>query len=248
MSESAQGVIFNIVAELFDFIQILHGTLSLGDFIEHLVQALGTNPAGCTFAAALVHGKFQEELCNIHHAVVFVHDNQSARAHHRADRNQIIIVNRDIIVLCGNTAAGRSAGLCRLKFLAVGNSAADFFNHLTQGCTHRDFHQTGVVDFSAERKDFCALGFFRTHGGEPFSAVADNQRNVRIGFHVVENRGLAEQSFFRRERRSGTGFAAVAFNRSHQRGFLTAHKRARTEPQADVEIKARAENILAEQS
>ena len=56
----------------------------------------GADPTGRTFSAGLVDREFQEELCDIDHTVVLVHDDQSARTHHRTDRDQRIVIHRRI--------------------------------------------------------------------------------------------------------------------------------------------------------
>ena len=70
-----------------------------------------------------------------------------------------------------DTSAGRTAGLCRLELLAVRDTAADLLDDFAQGGTHRNLDQTGVVDFAAQGEDLGALGFFGTHGSEPFRTI-----------------------------------------------------------------------------
>ncbi len=144
-----------------------------------------------------------------------------------------------------DTAAGGSACLSGLELLAVGYAAADLLNDLAESSTHRHFNQTGVVDLSAQSKYLCALGLFGTHCGEPFRAVKDYSRNVGVCLNIVENSGLAVQTFFRRERRTGSGLAAVALDRGHESRFLAANERARAETKLDIEIKVGTENSLA---
>ena len=63
-----------------------------------------SHTAGGTFAAGFIHGKLQEELGDIHHAGGLVHDDQAAGAHHGADCDQIIVVDRGIYQLRRDTA------------------------------------------------------------------------------------------------------------------------------------------------
>ena len=65
--------------------------------------------------------------------------------------------------------------------LAVWYAAADLFNNLAEGSTHRYFNQTGVIDLSAQSKYLCALGLFGAHCGEPFRAVKNYSWNISIG-------------------------------------------------------------------
>ena len=157
LSQATGRVFFYIIAELFQFIQILHGSLALGNLGQDLKNTFGTDTAGSTFAAGFFYGKLQEELGDINHTVCFIHNNQSAGAHHGADGNQVVIVNGNIVMLCRDTSAGRSAGLGSLEFLSVGNAAADLFDNLAKGGTHGDFHQTGIVNLTAQCKYLCSL-------------------------------------------------------------------------------------------
>ena len=55
-----------------------------------IIPGCGAYPTrhGSTFAAAFFLGEFHKKAGNIHHAGVIIHDNQPARAHHRAGRNE----------------------------------------------------------------------------------------------------------------------------------------------------------------
>ena len=101
---------------------------------------------------------------------------------------------------------------------------------------------------AAEREHFGALALFGTHGGEIFCAFTDDGRNVGEGFHVVFRGRFAEQTLDRRIRRTRSGLAAVAFDGGHQRGLFTADERACAEFDVQIEIKAAAEDVLAEQA
>ena len=69
--------------------------VALGDLIQHFTAVrLGTDTAGRTFSAGFIHGKFQEEFRDVYHTGVFVHDDQTAGAHHGTDRDQVVIVDR----------------------------------------------------------------------------------------------------------------------------------------------------------
>ena len=66
LSKSAEGIVLNVIAELLQFVQIFHGSLTLGDLGQDLQHTSGTDAAGSTFAAGLLHRKLQEELGNIY--------------------------------------------------------------------------------------------------------------------------------------------------------------------------------------
>ena len=79
-------------------------------------------------------------------------------------------------------------------------------------------------------------------------AVEDDLRDVGIGFHVVQNGGLAKQALVRRERRTGTGLAALALDGGHQSGFLAAHESAGAQTDVQIKIEAGAKDVLAQQA
>ena len=147
-----------------------------------------------------------------------------------------------------NTSAGRSAGLCRFEFFAVGNAAADLLNDLAEGCSHGNFHETDVCDLSAECKDLGALGSLGSDGGIPLGSSADDLCDVGVSLNVIEYSGFLEETFHCRERRSGTRLAALAFDGSHQRCLFAADERACAEADLYVKVEAGSEDIFSEQS
>ena len=100
----------------------------------------------------------------------------------------------------------------------------------------------------AKREDLRAFALFGAVGGVPRAAVKDDRRHVGVGFDVVQHRGLAPETALRGERRAGTRFAAVAFDRRQQGRLFAADECARTHADFQLEIEARAENVLAHQA
>ena len=138
LSQAAERVGLNVIAQLFQLIDILHCGLSLSNLCEDFQHTFRADTAGRTLSAGLLHRKFQEEFGDVYHTVVFIEDNQAAGAHHRADGDQVVIVDGDIKMLCRDTAAGRPAGLCRLELLAARDPAADLLHDFTQSRSHRN--------------------------------------------------------------------------------------------------------------
>ena len=119
-----------MITELFQLIQIFHGRLTFCDFLKNFQHPSRTDPAGRTFAAGLIHGKFEKELGDVHHTGILIHDDQSAGAHHGSDLFQVVIIDRHIQMLRWDTSAGRSSGLGSLELLTVRDTAADFLHDL----------------------------------------------------------------------------------------------------------------------
>jgi hypothetical protein len=82
---------------------------------------------------------------------------------------------------------------------------------------------------------------------EPFRTFVDNLGNIRVGFYVVYNCRLAEQSLYGRERRTGTRLASVAYNGGKQSGFLAADEGACAESQVYVKVKSGVKYVFAKQ-
>ena len=248
LAEAAECVVFDIFCEMLQTVQILQFALTFSDAVQDLVHALCADTARCTLTTGFIDCELQEEFRNVDHAVVFVHDDQTAGTHHGTDGDQVVIVNRDVIVLSRDAAAGRTAGLRRFELLAVRDAAADVFDDLAQGRSHRDLHQTGVVDLAAEGEDLGALGFLGTHGSKPVGPVQNDLRNVCPGLDVVQDRRTLEQTGDSRERRTGTRLTALAFDGGHQGCFFAADKSAGAETQLDIEVESGVKDVVAEQT
>ena len=248
LSQRAQAVGLDVVAQLLHFLQQLRAAVAHGNLLQHLQQAAGADPAGGAFAAAFIHGKFQEELGDIHHAGVLVHDDQTAGAHHRTDGDQVVVVDGGIDERSRDAAAGGASGLRRLEFLAVRDAATDILDDLPQGGAHRDLHQAGVVDLAHQAEDLGALAALGAHAGKPVGAVEDDAGDIGPGLYVIQDGRDAEQALDCREGRTGTRLAAVPLDGGHQRGLLAADEGAGTQAQLDIKGKAGAEDILAQKA
>ena len=80
---------------------------------------------GVHFAAAFILGEFHEEPGNIHHAGIFIHDDQTTGSHHGAGRRQGFIINGQIKVGSRQASAHRATGLYGLESFVVLYSTAN---------------------------------------------------------------------------------------------------------------------------
>ena len=246
LTEAAEGVCLDVLAELLEAVEVFQFAVAAGDLVKDLIETLGTDPARCALTAGFVHGELQEELCDIDHAVILIENDETAGTDHAADLCEAVVIDADVIVLSRDASAGRTAGLCSLKLLAVRDAAADFLDDLAERGAHRDLNEAGVLDLAAECKDLGALCSLGTHGSIPLCTLEDDLRNVCIGLNVVENGRLLIEALFCRERRTRTRLTAVALDRGHQSSFLTADECACTETEVNIEVEAGAEDIGAE--
>ena len=185
LSQRAERTGFQVIAQLFQPVQIFHLRLPFCNLFQNLQHTPCSDPAGRTFSAGFVYCKLQEKLGNIHHTGVLIHNDQAAGTHHRTYGDQIIVVYGHIQMFRRNTSAGRASGLGRLELLPAGNASADLFHDLPQCSSHGDLHQTGVVDLSAQSEYFGSLGLLRSHRSEPLRPVYNNLGNIGKCFYVI---------------------------------------------------------------
>src|SRR6056297_75751 len=127
-----------------DLINILQLSFTLRNSIKDIVQSTSADPAGSAFSAGLVNYKAEVKLGDIHHTVILIHNNHTAGAHNRAKFFQMLIVDGSVQMVLCNHSAGGSAGLHSLKLFPICNSPSDIVHNLSEGRSHRHFHQTGV--------------------------------------------------------------------------------------------------------
>ncbi len=248
LTETAEGVGLNEGAELFELLDIIDLALTLGDSVEDLVHSSGTDTAGSTLTAGLIDGEVEEELSDINHTVVLVHDDKTAGADHSADRCERIVIKGNVDIFSRYASAGRSAELCSLELLAVCYAAADFIDNGGKRSTHGDLNETCVVDLTAESEYLGTSSLLAAGLCKPLAALKDDLGDVCIGLNVVENGGLAKETLNCGEGRTGTGLTAVTLDGGHKRGLLTANECACTEAELEVEVEACTEDVLAQQA
>ena len=77
LSKTAERVSLDVVAKLFESVNIFESALAISDFVKNLKQSSGTYTAGSALAAGLVYGELEEELSHINHTGVFVHNDKT---------------------------------------------------------------------------------------------------------------------------------------------------------------------------
>ena len=83
---------------------------------------------------------------------------------------------------------------------------------------------------------------------EPIGAELDDHRHVGEGLDVVDDGRLTPQAAFGGIGRPHARLAALAFDRVDQRRLLAADEGAGAEADFQVEVEARAEDVLAQQA
>ena len=75
LTQCAQRVVFNIVAQGFQLLNITVFTSATGDFLQHFQKAFCTNTTSSTFTAGLINSEAEKELCDVNHTCGFIHNN-----------------------------------------------------------------------------------------------------------------------------------------------------------------------------
>ena len=145
--------------------------------------------------------------------------------------------------------AGCAAGDDGLELLAVLDAAGDLVDRLAlEVVAHGQLVDAGALDVAADAEEARAAVAL---GAELGVGLAAHQKNVRgggDGLGVVDDGGAAVEADDGREGRLDARHAALAFERLHQRGLFADLVGARAGLRDDVEVDARAEDVLAEEA
>ena len=184
LSKAAERGDLNHLGKALEFFDIAHLALALCNAGKDLVHAGCAFTTRCAFTAGLFADEVHEELGDVDHAAVFIHDDKTAGTDDCADFLQRVKVHREVEMLFRQASAGRAADLDSFELLAVLDAAADVIDDFAERRAHRDFDQAGVDHVARESKCFGSGAGFRTEGTEPCGTLLDDIRNVCKGFNV----------------------------------------------------------------
>ncbi len=248
LAKAAQGGVLDNGGQVAQLLEVIHRAAAVGDLLKDFAQTLVADTAGRALAAALLAGELEVELGDSRHTARLVHNNHTARAHHRAGSNEAVIVDSSVEVLGSQASARRTTGLDGLELTAVLDAAANLVDNLTQGDAHRNLDKADVVDLACEGKHLRAFRLLGSDAAEPLGALGDDDGNVGESLDIVHVRGLAHIAADSGERRFQCRLAALTFHRVDQSSLLTADESAGTVAELDVEVEAAAEDVLAKQT
>src|ERR1700690_2970779 len=101
---------------------------------------------------------------------------------------------------------------------------------------------------AGDGEDGGAARIYRSQAGEPGRSLAQDGGNRGEALRVVDRGRLAVKAEIRRERRLETRPAGLALERLEQRCLLAANVGAGAHEHVQIEVDARAQDILAEQA
>ena len=248
LTKTAERSLAHRIGDVLHLDDVILGAATFGDLVEIVEELASADAAGSALSAALIDGEVEVELGDVDHAVRLVHDDQAAGTHDRTDLGEALEVDLRIEELGWDDAAGRTAGLSSLELMAATDTATDVEDDLTEGRSHRNFDEAGVVDLARESEHLGALRRLGTDLVEPVGALVDDDGDVGKRFDVVDDGRTIPETLHGRERRTGLGHAAVAFDGLEKSRLFTAHERTGSETELDVEREAAAEDVVAKEA
>ena len=130
---------------------------------------------------------------------------------------------------------------------SIRNAAAQPEDDVAQLDAHRHFDQSGVLHASGKREHLRAFALFGADTRIPRSAFANDGRDVRVSFDVVDQRGRSPQSFLCRIRRPGSWRATLTFHGINQSCLFAADKRTRAQANVDAETEPSFTDVVPQQ-
>ena len=198
----------------------------------------GSGAAGDALAARFFHAKLHEKPGKVDHVGVLIHDDHAARAHHRAELGEGLVVDGRVEKFGRDAPAGRTSGLHGFD-RAFARSASELLNDLAEGHAHRNLDQPGPANRARQGEDLGSLAFRGADRGEPIAAFLDDRRHVGEGFDVVDQGRQIPEPGFGRVGGPGARYAPLALDRMQERGFLTADVCPGTNANIEPEVKPR---------
>ena len=95
-SQTAQASLFCAVGKRFKLNKVMFICLSVADLFQQVKHTARADPAKCAFPAGLILRKGEKIVSDIHHAIGFIKDDQSAGTHHGARTGQCFKIHGEI--------------------------------------------------------------------------------------------------------------------------------------------------------
>ena len=161
LAQAAERRVLDHLAQVDEPLDVGLLAVAFADAVEDLQHPLRAHAAGHALAARFFLHEFEEEAGNVDHAAIFVHHDQAAGAHDRAEFGKRLVVQRHVQVLLGNAAAGGPADLRGLELLARRSAAAHVVDQIAQRHADGHFHEAGILDRAGQGEDLGAAALFR---------------------------------------------------------------------------------------
>src|SRR5471032_721231 len=224
--------------------------------VAFLDGAQNLHAPGQTVAAwgAETTGFLGEELFHVaqqaDHVDLVVHSHGQTGTHTGADLGDATGIHLCVQVLRQQEAGTGAAWLPALELEAVAHAACVVFEQLASGQAKWQLPQARVLDLAGEAHQLGAVVFTAFAGQRlvPVVTVVDDGRYVAQGLDVVHARRLAPHADSGGEGRLGAWVGATAFQGVDQCDFFTADVTPGAGVHEQLEVKAGAQNVLAQQT
>ena len=180
---------------------------------------------------------------------VLVHDDHRRCAKAGFERRQRVEIHQHVFALVdGEARDRRPAGNDGLEIVpAAAHAAAMTVDQLAEWDRHRFLNHARTLDVAGDCKDFRACIALSAKAGEPACAAPQDRGDNSNRLDIVHGCRCAVETRISRERRFQARHTLFALKAFEQRGFFTANIGARAMGEVDVEIKAAAAGVLADQ-
>src|SRR6266545_7757434 len=246
--EGADGRSRAAPGDIQDGVEILLAPLALDDAVGDLVDPPGGFPARRALAARLVGVEARHHHQRVGDGHGLVHHDDTRRADHGTLALGAVHVHRDVDLVRRQDGRGRATGHHGLERAPAADAAAVLVDELPERDRHRRLHDAGLHHVTGDGVEPRAALRLGPERREPLRAPVEDMRQAREGLDVVHDGGLPEGALDGRKRRLDLGPALLAFEGGDQSRLLPADIGSRAPVQDDLEVEARALDVLAEEA
>merc|ERR1711976_1113139 len=164
--------------------------------------------------------------------------------------NQVIKVHHHICtnINWNNGSRGTSWNNTQKVVPSTNDSSSMTLNEFLQWDGHSLFYCAWVVYMARNIEQLCTSVSCASEPSKPVPTSPTNGRCHCNCFYIVDSGWTAENTNVSRERWLQAGFAGLSLQRFNQRGFLSTDICSSTTMQVDIEVKASATGILAQET
>jgi len=157
-------------------------------------------------------------------------------------------VHGDVDLVGGQDGRRRSSRHHGFEGAPAGDAATVIVDDLAEGHRHRGFHEPGPDHMPGDRVEPGAALGLGAESGEPLRAPRDDVGQARERLDIVDDGRLAERPLDGRKGRLDLGPALLALEGGDEPRLLAADVGAGPAMHDDLEVEARALDVLAEKA
>ena len=184
----------------------------------------------------------------VQNARALVDDEDGTRADHEVVRRHIFIGIRLVENIGTCNFAGCTAKLNQTNPASIGNAAGQSLDNVADLYAERHFKNAGISYIARDRNHLRADGFFRTRVHIIFLFIHEKMRNEGKAFDVVQACRACKETADFDIRRFCAWTPRLSLDGTQECGTLAADIGARTGVEMQVEIHARAKDVLSEKA